>query len=84
MDLIDEEEQPVKRKVGLFLFLGIIHFPTVVTWYLLRKGFSRRARIAAFSYMSVIWVGFSLLILNAPEDFSVKAEDSRAYQNWAK
>lgn len=81
---MDLEQPPIKRKVGLFLFLGIIHFPTVVTWYLLRRGFSKRVRIAAFSYMSVIWVGFSLLVLNAPKDLSVSAEDSRAYQNWAK
>lgn len=38
------------RKVGALLFLGILFFPIVFSWFTLREGYSKRARIWAIGW----------------------------------
>jgi hypothetical protein len=38
------------RHVGGFLMLGLIAVPIVFVWFLLRPGYARSLRLAAFSY----------------------------------
>lgn len=48
--------QPLVRKVGVGLGLGIFFVPHVFSWFLLRPGYSRSSRLIAFS-----WLGVALL-----------------------
>lgn len=52
---------PLKRRVGLLLGLGIFFVPFVFSWFTLRKGHTKVARVVAFS-----WLVIALLIAAAP------------------
>lgn len=53
-----------KRHVGFLLGLGILFFPIIFVWFLLRKGHSTIARIIGFSYFFV-GILFSILVFMA-------------------
>ena len=50
--------QSGSRKVDLGLILGIVFMPYIFAWFTLRHGYSRRSRLAAFT-----WLGCVVLIL---------------------
>lgn len=47
---------PQKRQVGFLLGLGILFFPLLFGWLLLRKGHSVLARIVGFAWMALCFV----------------------------
>ncbi|MFD2178888.1 hypothetical protein [Veronia pacifica] len=47
----------MNRKVSFFLQVGIFFLPMVFSWFLLRNGYSKRARAIAFS-----WLAFTLMV----------------------
>lgn len=57
---MNEFEQPPvmrqtgQRKVGILLFLGILLFPVIFAWFLLRSGHSSLSRILGFGWMLVV------------------------------
>lgn len=53
-----KQDTPTARKVGILLFLGILLFPIVFTWFLLRRGHSRIAMVLGFA-----WLAASVLII---------------------
>jgi hypothetical protein len=42
---------PAKRNVGLLLGIGILFFPIVFAWFLLRKGHSVLSRVVGFGWL---------------------------------
>ena len=44
------------RKVGFWLGLGILLVPYVFVWFLLRKGYSKTARIISFLWLIVLFL----------------------------
>jgi hypothetical protein len=50
-----------KRKVGVLLFIGILLAPIVFAWFLLRSGYSRRARIISFVWLAAGIAAFFLI-----------------------
>lgn len=48
-----------KRSVGILLGIGILVFPIVFSWFLLRKGHSSLSRIIGFSWLALTIFGFS-------------------------
>lgn len=48
---MSEVNAPVKRNVGFLLGVGILLFPMIFAWFLLRKGHSTWARIVGFGWM---------------------------------
>ena len=42
------------RRISALLMLGLIVFSPVFVWFLLRRGYARSTRIAAFSYAAVM------------------------------
>jgi len=48
---MNEVNVPVKRNVSFLLGLGIVFFPIVFVWFLLRKGHSVLARIIGFGWL---------------------------------
>ena len=53
-------EQP--RTVGFWLGVGILVFPLVFAWFLLRKGHSTSSRVIGF-----VWLGLSLLAMTGQQ-----------------
>ena len=51
-----EQTQPVRRKVGIGLGIGIFLLPIVFAWFTLRQGYSTAARV-----ISLLWLGLSSL-----------------------
>lgn len=49
--------QTKEREVGVWLAGSIIAVPPIFAWFLLRKGYSTKLRLAAFVWMA-IWLGF--------------------------
>lgn len=54
-DLNNIDGSKPKRKVGFFLFLGILFFPFVFAWFTLRPGHSTLSRV-----LSIIWAVASI------------------------
>lgn len=46
-----------KRKIGIGLIIGIVIFPMIFSWLLLRNGYSNKSRIVSFG-----WMIFALLL----------------------
>ena len=53
---------PVKRTVGFLLGLGILFFPIIFVWFLLRKGHSVLSRVIGFGWLALC----VLLFVSAP------------------
>lgn len=45
------------RKVGWVLWVGILFLPFIFSWLLLRRGYARRDKIIAFTWMVVYILG---------------------------
>lgn len=52
-----EQTQPIRRKVGISLGIGIFLLPIVFAWFTLRQGYSTTARV-----VSLLWLGLSSLV----------------------
>lgn len=65
---------PVKRNVSFLLGLGIVFFPIVFVWFLLRKGHSALARIIGFGWLILGVLAVSV----APSSGSRNAAQSTA------
>ena len=48
----------VNRSVGFWLGLGVLLFPVVFVWFLLRKGHSTTSRVVGFA-----WLAFALSVM---------------------
>lgn len=53
--------QKIKRFPSLPLFLGNLFIPFVFVWFLLRKGYSTRARVIGFGWLAIylLWPSFN-------------------------
>lgn len=51
--------RPSQRKVGFFLFIGVLFMPYIFAWFLLRDGHSKTAKIISFSWMALVIVALS-------------------------
>ena len=47
-------ERGEPRRLSPFLLLGILVFPVVFVWFLLRRGYSNTLRVGAFLWMALI------------------------------
>lgn len=59
-DICGAKPRRLERKVGFFLFLGILFIPWVFCLLLLRRGHSRSARIIGFSYIALLTMALAL------------------------
>ena len=62
---------PPGREIGPLLGLGIVFFPWIFAWSLLRQGYSDSKRIAAFGWLVILLVGMAVvnpLIVQWSED----------------
>lgn len=50
-------QQPAQRKVTPLLAIGIFFFPIIFSWFLLKEGYSRMARVIGFA-----WLAFCMVI----------------------
>ncbi|WP_017348507.1 hypothetical protein [Pantoea sp. A4] len=79
-------EQPAERKVSTKLGFGIAFMPVIFYWFLLRKGYSKRARIIGFIFLVIfVWsmcnkIDRALEIINAPSPYHVQSAD-QLYRN---
>lgn len=50
-------ENKKSRPVGILLIIGIVFVPIIFVWFLLRKGYSTKARAIGFGYfvLSIVW-----------------------------
>lgn len=69
---------PQKRQVGFLLGLGILFFPLLFGWMLLRKGHSILARIVGFTWMALCFV--SLIGMGSISKTSYDSYKERAAQ----
>lgn len=51
-----DEDKPTVRKVGILLGIGIFIMPYICSWFLLRKGHSKMARIIGFGWLILFFV----------------------------
>ncbi|MGY2222441.1 OB-fold protein [Pseudomonas gingeri] len=70
---------PQKRQVGFILGLGILFFPLLFGWMLLRKGHSTLARIVGFVWMALCL--FSLIGMGSISKTSYDTYKERAAQS---
>lgn len=61
-----------KRKVGLILGFGILIMPYIFSWFTLRKGHTKKARVIAF-----LWLTFALLVGLAQEKTVSETESTQ-------
>jgi hypothetical protein len=52
---LEQTAEPDTRKVGLILMIAIYLFPGLFWWFLLRRGYAKSTRIAAFVYLAVLF-----------------------------
>lgn len=52
----------LRRSVGPGLAIGIFFLPGIFSWFTLRAGYSRAARLLSFGYLSLS-IGLNLLLL---------------------
>lgn len=48
------------RKLSMPLLVGLLTVPLLFIWFMLRRGYARSTRVAAFTYAAVLF-GFSLI-----------------------
>jgi len=73
-------EQTQPRKVSTGLGAGILFFPYIGAWFLLRDGYSIRARVIGFGWMLfaiyVLVHSYQLSSLNGPQPARAQASNS--------
>jgi hypothetical protein len=63
---IGANDAPAVKTVGPLLAVGILGMPFVFAWFLVRQGYSQRARFVAFSWLGIIAI--ALLRQGLPGD----------------
>jgi hypothetical protein len=48
------------RRLSMPLLVGLLTVPALFVWFMLRRGYARSTRVAAFSYAAVLF-GFGLI-----------------------
>lgn len=51
-----------QRKLSILLIIGIISIPLIFSWFTLRKGYSKKARIISFGYLALSFILLTLLL----------------------
>jgi len=72
-------ERGKSRKIGIPLTIGIIFLPVIFAWFLLREGYSARARVISFAWAAVLGVQMAIGISQertAPSQASSAPETS--------
>lgn len=54
-----QKSETLNRKVGILLLIGIFCFPIVFVWLLLRKGYSKQARVIGFGWLLIFFFWLS-------------------------
>ncbi len=76
MKLNDHGARAEQRSVGALLGIGILLMPYVFAWFLLRRGYSRRARLIGFGWMAVVLVGLRLSDSGSSSSVSAATQQS--------
>lgn len=81
------ERNTTARKVGPGLTIGILLAPYVFAWFLLRKGYSKAARLIAFSWLGIGLLGMAAVgskpDANSPKGRAITARDIADAKNAA-
>jgi len=48
------------RRISGLLMLGLLVFPPIFAWFLLRRGYAKSTRVAGFTFAAVMF-GFGIL-----------------------
>lgn len=61
----ERSSMAAQRKVGVPLIVGIVFLPLLFSWFLLRPGYSKRARLVAFGWLFTLFLFW--LLSDGPE-----------------
>ena len=64
---VDSLAMPDRRKMSIRLMIGILLVPGIFSWFTLKRGYGKAARIISLSWMTLV-MSFWLLIILAPKD----------------
>jgi hypothetical protein len=82
------ETKAKARKVGPVLTIGILLAPYVFAWLLLRKGYSKAARLIAFSWLGIGLLGIAASSnkpdVNSPQNRATAASDLASAKKMAE